>query len=245
MGSPVGEACRDATDEILHEVTLTRDFEIAQTEVTQQQFNAILKQQPSSNKTCGSNCPVETVTWHEAASYCNGLSESLAIAKCYKCSGQPPACSEETAYAGAKIYTCPGYRLPTEAEWEYAYRAGTKTSSHGGAITGCATSDAAAGAIGWFSGNSAISIHPVSQKLKNAWGLFDMAGNVYEWANDWYSLSLGAGKASDPWGPATGTNKVVRGGGFNSDARYLRAANREPATGPQSANTGFRCVRSK
>jgi hypothetical protein len=67
---------------------------------------------------------------------------------------------------------------------------------------------------------------------------FDMAGNVY-------SLSLGAGKASDPWGPATGTNKVVRGGGFNSDAKYLRAANREPATGPQAANTSFRCVRSK
>ena len=131
MGSPDGtgtqtkEPCRQ-TDEKQHQVTLTHIFEIQTTEVTQDQYFSVMVYKPSKFSSCGGTCPVEQVNWHEAAAYANALSSKAGLTACYTCtgSGKSVTCSEATAYAGAQIYTCPGYRLLTEAEWEYAYRAG-------------------------------------------------------------------------------------------------------------------------
>jgi len=134
MGSPAAEKCH-YTDEEQHDVTLTHDFEIQTTEVTQAQFKALMSYNPSVFKSCGDNCPVEKVKWYEAAAYCNALSAKIGYAQCYTCtnSGTMVTCTWAVGYENEKTYKCPGYRLPTEAEWEYAYRAGTQTAYYNGA----------------------------------------------------------------------------------------------------------------
>lgn len=251
MGSPGTEACRDkylySTEETAHEVKLTRDFEISATEVTQAQFDDVMGYNPTTWGACA-NCPIDNVTWHLAAAYCNRLSGLRGLAQCYVCTVTVDAgatsCTESPAYAGQKIYDCPGYRLPTEAEWERAYRAGTQTALYTGALAGCDV-DTAAGQIGWYQGN-ATKPRPVGLLTPNAWGLFDMAGNLWEWCHDRGKADLGAQPATDPViGAATGTpNHVLRGGSWHSPAYKLRAAYREfmsPTNG--GGSDGFRCVR--
>jgi len=247
MGSATTEPCHQ-TNETAHETTLTHGFEIAMTEVTQGDFYAVMGYKPSANLTCGPACPAEMVTWHEAAAFCNTLSVNQSLTPCYTCSGSPISCTEATAYADAKLYSCPGYRLPTEAEWEYASRAGTATSTHAGDVTSCSGTDATAGSVGWYFGNSSNKSQATGQKQANAWGLYDMAGNVFEWINDHYQADLGAAPVSDPWGTAAGSDRVIRGGAFDREPKTLRAAYREPrvaTTGYQDINIGFRCVRTK
>jgi len=160
-------------------------------------------------------------------------------------------CQEAAAYIGQKIYDCPGYRLPTEAEWEYAYRAGTTTAYYNGAndpsACSCSPVDTNANAIGWYCGNAGNTTHPVGQKQANAWGLYDMAGNVWEWCHDWFQSSLGSSAVTDPWGSPSGSYWVVRGSSWSRFAYFLRAARRASSTPPTHRlnDLGFRCSRTK
>jgi formylglycine-generating enzyme required for sulfatase activity len=252
MGSPTGEPCQDS-DEDQHPVTLTHQFEITAHEVTQGVFQAVMGYNPSFFSSCGSSCPVEYVNWHEAAAYCNALSAKAGLASCYSCSGTGTSvsCGEATTYSGAGVYDCPGYRLPTEAEWEFAYRAGTTTAYPNGAndsskCNTCSAVDANANMIGWYCFNSGSTTHPVGQKAANAWGLRDMAGNVWEWCHDWYQISLGSSAATDPWGAVLGSGRVLRGGSWYFGATHLRAAARRdlsPTNRPY--DVGFRCARTR
>jgi len=138
-----------------------------------------------------------------------------------------------------------GMRLPTEAEWEYAYRAGTTTAFHGftGYLSGT-NDDSLLGNIAWFSINSNSQTRPVGGKLGNGYGLHDMSGNVWEWVNDWYA-GYAAGAQVDPPGPTTGTYRVVRGGYWLNVSLYCRASNRFNVTPSNSNNSvGFRVART-
>ena len=244
MGSPSSEKCR-YSDETQHQVTLTHKFSIMSTEVTQAQFNALMGYNPSYFSSCGNTCPVEKVNWHEAAAYANALSSQGGKAKCYTCtgSGKSVSCSEASAYAGKKVYQCPGYRLPTEAEWEYAYRAGTSTAFYNGGITSCSSTDPNLDKIGWYWKNSSSKTHPVGQKTPNTWGLYDMAGNVWEWCHDWYG-TYPSSSVIDPVG-TSGSYRVERGGSWYDRADFARAASRHVSSpGARYNFLGFRLARS-
>lgn len=259
MGSPATELCRQ-TDEIQHQVTLTHKFEIQSTMVTQGQFLTLMGYNPSYFSKCGSSCPVEFVNWHESVAYCNALSAKSGLTSCYTCtgSGKSTNCQDATSYTGGKIYDCKGYRLPTEAEREYAYRAGTNTAFYNGGIANCSGADTNADKIAWYLKNSDVTYsgchntgtrclgtHPVGKKTPNAWGLYDMAGNNPDWCHDWYQSSYGSGSQIDPWGPNNGSKRVQRGGSWCTEPTWARAAFRgsyPPAY--RDSYFGFRCVRT-
>jgi len=243
MGSPDDEVGH-GDDEVQHEVALTRDFCMAATEVTQADFQRLMGYQPAAHGNCGPSCPVEQVSWHEAAAYCNALSVEASAPLCYQCNGggADVTCS---ASSGSP-YDCAGFRLPTEAEWEYAARAGSSAALSNGPLlqSGCSPLDVNLDAIGWYCGNTQpAGTQPVGQKAANAWGLYDMAGNVWEWCHDWHAPYASTGGV-DPWGPAVGGNKVARGGSAYDGASRCRAATRDSA-GPNDTNNrrGFRPVK--
>ncbi len=191
MGSPESEEGRFSDEGPQHSVTISKDYYLGAYEVTQEQYQRIMGENPSGFK--GANNPVETVSWEDAVAFCKKLSEL----------------PEEKA-AGRV------YRLPTEAEWEYACRAGSTTRF------GFGDSDSQLGPYAWFDENSATTTHPVGQKTPNAWGLYDMHGNVWEWCADWkgdYSTSA----VTDPTGPAEGSYRVFRGGSWSYEAARCRS----------------------
>jgi formylglycine-generating enzyme required for sulfatase activity len=211
-------------------VRITRPFYLGTTEVTQGQYRAVTGVNPSKFR--GSDdLPVENVSWTDAIVFCNKLSAKEGLKPYYKpgASGVP---------SGGD-----GYRLPTEAEWEYACRAGSTTSYSFG-------DDAARLAeYAWFDGNSDGKTHPVGQKRPNAWGLFDMHGNVTEWCWDrggdksnYYANSPGA----DPLGPLRGAGRIFRGGpGWKADPRGCRSAVRDgDPPDVRGSGLGFRLGRS-
>jgi formylglycine-generating enzyme required for sulfatase activity len=189
-----------------HEVTLTQPFKMGVHEVTQAQYQQVMGNNPSEFK--GANNPVEMVSWEDAVKFCRKLS----------------ALPAEKAAGNV-------YRLPTEAEWEYACRAGTTTKYS----FGDDESDLADYA--WYGDNSGSKTHPAGVKQPNAWGLYDMHGNVWEWCQDWYG-DYSSGAVRDPTGPSSGSSRVIRGGSWSFTAEFCRSASRDWYL-PSSRNYSF------
>jgi len=250
MGCTAGQSKCDSDEKPAHRVRLTRGFAMGATEVTQALWQAVMGDNPSHFK--GERRPVEKVSWDDVLSFCNKLSKLEGLQPAYTLSG------------GSVRYNrgADGYRMPTEAEWEYAARAGTDLLYAG---------SSSVDAVAWYSSNS-DNTHPVATKKPNAWGLYDMSGNVFEWTYDWYGSSYYSNtSASDPMGPRLGTvglraasardhpelaffasdesrcctDRVKRGGGWRDTVGFTQVAARSRnSPGARLANLGFRLART-
>jgi formylglycine-generating enzyme required for sulfatase activity len=208
----MGGESGDSDEKPVHKVTLSKGFYMQTTEVTQGQWKKVMGNNPSYFKNCGDTCPVESVSWNEVQGFIEKLNQMEGTNK---------------------------YRLPTEAEWEYACRAGSSSKYSFG------NSEGGLGKYAWYDDNSGGKAHPVSQKKPNAWGLYDMHGNVWEWVEDWYG-DYPSGAVTDPSGPSGGSYRVFRGGSWNDESWFLPCALRHryfPEAGYYVR--GFRCVRTK
>ncbi len=219
MGSPENEPGRNK-DETLHIVTLTKGFYMQTTEVTQGQWKIIMGNNPSEFKNCGDNCPVEQVSWNDTQVFIQKLNQKEGTNR---------------------------YRLPTEAEWEYTARAGTTTPFAFGA---CLSTDQANHdgdpLEGCSKGTYRAKTVSVGSFSPNAWGLYDMQGNVYELCQDWYDKDYPSGSVTDPSGSSSGLSRVLRGGSWGHDARRCRSAIRSYYLPGYGSNfIGFRLVRSE
>jgi formylglycine-generating enzyme required for sulfatase activity/serine/threonine protein kinase len=228
LGSRDGDAQAYGDEKPGHDVRLGA-FYLGETEVTQGQYRAVTGESPSHFK--GSDdLPVEQVSWLDAVRFCNALSQREGLSPYYRIEGDAVSVPD---WKGS------GYRLPTEAEWEYACRAGP-----GGVGAFCFGDDAGQlGRYAWYDSNSDGNTHPVGQKLANAFGLFDMHGNVWEWCWDGYA-DYDANPAVDPVGPLWAAFRVIRGGGWSRDPRFCRSADRSRyAPVIRSIILGFRVAR--
>ncbi len=202
MGDTRGEGSSNELP--THQVTLS-SFIIGKYEVTQAEYQAVMGTNPSQFS--GSDKPVEQVTWNNAVEYCNARSIQEGLIPCYNTSTW--ACD----------FSANGYRLLTEAEWEYAARGATNNPDY----LYAGSNDIAS--VAWYSGNSGNITHAVGSKAPNSLGIYDMSGNVWEWCNDWYG-SYSSSAQSDPVGPATGSYRVIRGGSWYISAPSCRVAYR-------------------
>ena len=208
MGSPETEKDRDGGEGPQHEVSISRPFYLGEYVVTQEQYETLMGQNPSGTK--GAKNPVDSVTWSDAVGFCKRLS----------------------AKTGKNI------RLPTEAEWEYACRAGSKTRFYYGDDRDCSK----LGDYAWYDKNCDAKTHSVGQKKPNAWGLYDMHGNVWQWCSDW-SGSYADAKNQDPQGPNSGTVRILRGGGWVGSSATCRCADRHTCSPDGQYNSfGIRVV---
>ncbi len=213
MGSPRDEPQRDKTEGPQTKVKLSHSFWLGKTEVTQAHYEAIIGANPSRFKEVGPNAPVEEVSWDDAMDFCIALTER-----------------ERTNKRLPKSYV---YTLPTEAQWEYACRAGT-TSPFAGHPS----------AMAWSNGNSRETTHPVAMLQPNNWGFYDMSGNVLEWCFDWYGDYPG-GSVKDPSGTKRGHFRMARGGSWRMDSRVGRSAARAGGSqGRRDYTIGFRVALS-
>ncbi|HTS26495.1 MAG TPA: formylglycine-generating enzyme family protein [Bryobacteraceae bacterium] len=193
-----------------HRVRITKGFELGKYEVTQAQWEAMMGSNPSEVK--GADLPVEQVSWNDIQDFLRRVN------------------GRDDHYR---------YRLPHEAEWEYAARAGTSGPYYG-----------ELDAIAWYGRNSANQAHPVGGKQPNAWGLYDMIGNAWEWCQDWYESdayrAFAKDPAVDPHGPASGEYRVLRGGSWYQYLWFLRVSSRfRERPGGRFRHTGFRCLRER
>ena len=194
----------------MHEVRISKPFYLGKYEVTQKEWQAVMGSNPS-RFTGDANLPVESVSWQDVQAFIQKLNAKEGGTR---------------------------YRMPTEAEWEYAARAGTTTTYSFG------NNEGQLGEHAWYAANAGSKMHPVGQKKPNAWGLHDMHGNVWEWVQDWYGPYV-AGTVTDPQGPSSGAGRVHRGGGWNAGAGFCRAAIRGGvAPGYRYDGRGFRLLRT-
>jgi len=209
MGCSPGDSECYAEEKPAHRVTITKAFEIGKYQVTQEQYQAVAGVNPSYFP--GPKQPVEGISWEDARKFCQAFSKN-----------------NKDGYL---------YRLPTEAEWEYAARGGDTTPRYGPLEL-----------IAWYKENAGGTSHPVGEKRPNAFGLYDALGNVWEWVSDWYELDYYAhSPESDPAGPITGEYRVARGGSWRGVARGLARVTARYILRPnvRSIVVGFRCVREK
>jgi formylglycine-generating enzyme required for sulfatase activity len=239
MGSDNG----DSDEKPVHTVTLS-GFYMGKYEVTQKEYQAIMGTNPSSSK--GDNLPVTHVSWYDALVFCNKLSIAEGLNPVYRISGSTnpsdwgtvPTSSNSTWDAAVIVSGSNGYRLPTEAQWEYAARGGNGSPGDYTYSGGNNISD-----VAWYSDNSGNSAYAVGTKQPNGLGLYDMSGNVWEWCWDWYG-TYSSGAQTDPVGAVSGAGRVGRGGGWNAAARYVRSTFRGSySPSYRFSNLGFRLVR--
>lgn len=216
----------ETDEQPVHAVTLS-NFYLAKFEVTQKEWQEIMGNNPSTFK--GENLPVENVSWYAAVAFCNQLSENEGLTPCYQIDGTNVSCD----------FTANGYRLPTEAEWEYAARGGQqeKDTAYIGADK--------PGKVAWYVKNAAEKTHPVGKKSPNELGLFDLSGNVYEWTwNRWHRYK--AEPVTNPVGPERGGHCMFRGGSWFSPVENLRVSFRNrDALDFKSSYLGLRLCRTK
>ena len=238
MGSTAG----NASDKPVHEVTITKDYYMGKYEVTQAEYEKYCnygEDKPSSSYGDGDNYPAYYVSWYDALVYCNKRSIDEGLTPCYSISGNRdpskwetvPTSSNSTWNAAECDWNANGYRLPTEAEWEYAARAGDDTVS---SLTWAGTNSSSnLGEYAWYDANSNSTTHEVGTKAANAFGLYDMSGNVWEWCWD-----------SD--GTTSGSNRVMRGGCWDSNLPNFCAVSNRTSDPPTSCRSvlGFRVVRN-
>ncbi len=209
MGSPADEEGRDRAEGPQTRVTLSRGFWLGRTELTQAQYLALTGANPSRFTTAGPDAPVERVSWLEAMQLCAKLNDRERAA------GRLP---------DGYVYT-----LPTEAQWEYACRAGTTGATAGNLP-----------AMSWYDGNSGETAHPVAQRAPNGWGFSDLSGNVLEWCYDWFGDYPG-GSVTDPTGPKSGYFRIARGGSWRTRLDVGRSAARAGGSeGRQDYTIGLR-----
>ncbi len=215
MGSEISESGGDS-NETQHHVTISRSFYIQTTEVTQGQWKVVTGNNPSHFSNCGDDCPVEQVSWNDVQKFIRKLNSIEGTDK---------------------------YRLPTEAEWEYAARAGTTSRFPWGNQNDCAKANYGNGFSQECKGTNPGKTMKVASFAPNAWGLYDMHGNVLEWVQDWKG-NYSAGSVSDPQGPSSGLVRVFRGGSWIDDARSCRSAVRGVSDPGNSYDLlGFRLLR--
>ena len=230
----------------MREIRITRPFLLKRTAVTQGEWKSVMGNDPAHFAACGDDCPVESVSWFDAIAYVNALSVAHGLQRCYvleQCTGLPGGgCHQRTdcqgeltcasvAFTGVQ---CSGYRLPTEAEWEYAARAGGRAVHAGAPLSD----------VAWYDANAGAVTHPVGRMEPNDWGLVDLLGNVWEWTHDIPGRAPG-GVVVDPTGADSGTQRVIRGCSWYNDAATCRDGDRyQQAPAVRDHGVGFRPART-
>lgn len=226
MGSPADDFSKRENEVPQHEVELTKGFYLGVYSVTQREYQQVVGNNPSEFTGDGRR-PVERVSWFDAVEFCNRLSEREGFSPFYRIEGK------QTHIVGGN-----GYRLPTEAEWEFACRAGTTTRWWFG------NDESRLGEFAWYRENSGRTAHPVGEKRANEFGLHDVHGNVWEWCQDWYGGYPSEAQV-DPTGPESGSGRVLRGGAWGDDPDDCRSAVRfDDRPEDRSYVIGFRAART-
>jgi len=224
-----------AAERPAHDVTITESFYMSAHEITQRAWVDVMGYNPSPR--FGDAVPVSNVSWLEAIAYCNRRSDLEGLQACYVINGDSADCD----------FSADGYRLPTEAEWEYACRAGSNDDYANGGMRDpyCDGPDPILRQIGWYCGNAGGMEQSVATRQANAFGLYDMHGNVSEWCWDYFN-AYASGQQIDPTGPLVASPaqfRVYRGGGYNRFATECRSAARNGTHVRTSSGLGFRVVR--